>query len=157
MDLTLWALGAWCRVPPVQHIGDWPNSLDCTDLKSVWSPPWRSIVSPLLHTYIQLETWQTWNMRPQICQDKKISSCSGWKNELQQYEMAYGYFPYYVKKYSEWHRALSWKIRSMTKAYFPPFCYNFLLLRRKILRMKKDNGPVIVRVKDQIVGHLVVI
>ena len=32
MDLTLWASDSWCRAPPVQHIGDWPNSLDCTDL-----------------------------------------------------------------------------------------------------------------------------
>ena len=24
--------GSWCRAFPIQHIGDWPNSLDCTDL-----------------------------------------------------------------------------------------------------------------------------
>ena len=37
MDLTLcWGSGltlcAWCRALPIQHIGDWPNSLVCTDL-----------------------------------------------------------------------------------------------------------------------------
>ena len=30
--LGIVGLGSWCRAFPIQHIGDWPNSLDCTDL-----------------------------------------------------------------------------------------------------------------------------
>ncbi len=50
MDLTLWALGARCRAPPVQHIGDWPNSLDCTDLKISVEPAVTQNCVPLLQT-----------------------------------------------------------------------------------------------------------
>ena len=52
MDLTLCASGTWCRAPPVQHIGDWPNFLDCTDLKIGVEPPVTQNCVPLLHTYI---------------------------------------------------------------------------------------------------------